>query len=417
MLAPLLGYSRGVGIDARWLVIGGDPGFFTVTKRIHNRLHGAAGDGGPLGDAERAAYEGSLALAAAELAERVRPTDAVVLHDPQTAGLIPALKAHGVPVIWRCHVGMDTPNAHAREAWAFLSPFVCQADAYVFSRPAFAWDDLERERLVIIAPSIDGLSPKNQVLPDGAVEAILAAAGLRERDGAASAPPVFARLDGSEGVVRREAVVDRERPLRPGERFVLQVSRWDRLKDPLGVIAGFVEHVPADSGAHLVYAGPAVEAVSDDPEGAEVLAEARAARAALSPEDRARVHLALLPMDDGDENAATVNALQRAADVVVQKSLAEGFGLTVAEAMWKSRPVVASRIGGIQDQIEDGRTGLLLDDPTDLAGYGRLVAELLAAPERAEALGTAAHERVREQYLGTRSLLDYVRLLDTVLGT
>jgi trehalose synthase len=120
-------------------------------------------------------------------------------------------------------------------------------------------------------------------------------------------------------------------------------------------------------------------------------------------------------MSDAEENAAIVNALQRAADVVVQKSLAEGFGLTVAEAMWKSRPVVASRIGGIQDQIEDGTSGVLLGDPADLEGYGHAVRGLLDAPERAAAMGAAAHERVRERFLGTHSLLDYLVLLEQLL--
>jgi trehalose synthase len=413
MLHPLLAYARGAGIDARWLVIGGEAPFFAVTKRIHNRLHGSAGDGGPLGDAERAVYEGALAAAASELAARAEGDDIVVLHDPQTAGLVPALKARGLPVVWRCHVGVDHPDDLARSAWDFLRPYVSAADAVVFSRAEFAWEGLDPARLALIAPSIDGLSPKNQDLAPETVAAVLAAAGLREGDG--GAPATFRRLDGREAVVERRAVVDRERPLRPGEPVVLQVSRWDRLKDPLGVIRGFAEHVPASTGAHLVYAGPAVEAVSDDPEGAEVLAEARAARAALAPETRERVHLALLPMDDADENAVIVNALQRDATVVVQKSLAEGFGLTVAEAMWKGRPVVASRIGGIQDQIEDGRSGLLLDDPADLAGYGALVTSLLEDPARAEAIGTAARERVRGQYLGTRSLLDYAALLERVL--
>ena len=127
------------------------------------------------------------------------------------------------------------------------------------------------------------------------------------------------------------------------------------------------------------------------------------------------MHLALLPMRDAEHNAVIVNALQRAADVVVQKSIAEGFGLTVAEAMWKRRAVVASRIGGIQDQIEHGISGLLLNDPADLAAYGDAVLELLKAPERAAAMGVAAHERVRERYLGTHSLIDYLDLFERVL--
>jgi trehalose synthase len=139
------------------------------------------------------------------------------------------------------------------------------------------------------------------------------------------------------------------------------------------VIQGFAEHVSPDLGAHLVYAGPDVEAVADDPEGLAVLREAVALRAGLPEEARRRIHFASLPMEDDEENAIIVNALQRHARVVVQKSIAEGFGLTVAEAMWKARPVVASRVGGIQEQIVDGDTGVLLDDPSDLAAYGAAV--------------------------------------------
>jgi trehalose synthase len=195
------------------------------------------------------------------------------------------------------------------------------------------------------------------------------------------------------------------------DRIVVQVSRWDRLKDPVGVIRGFADHVAPHTGAHLVLAGPAAEAVSDDPEGDQVLRDSMRAWELLSPAVRDQVHLVTLPMKDTDENATLVNALQRRAEVVVQKSLAEGFGLTVAEAMWKGRPVVASRIGGIQDQIEDGRTGLLISDPQDLAEYGAAVRSLLDDPGRAARMGAAARERVRHHFLGPRHLMQYGELL------
>jgi trehalose synthase len=193
--------------------------------------------------------------------------------------------------------------------------------------------------------------------------------------------------------------------------MVLQVSRWDRLKDPLGVIDGFVRHILPRCDAHLVYAGPSVEAVADDPEGKDVLEEARARFAALPRQAQDRIHLVTLPMTDLEENAVIVNALQRRADVVVQKSIAEGFGLTVAEAMWKRRPVVASRIGGIQDQIEDGRSGSLID-AQDLAAYGSAVVDLIADPEMAAVMGKQARQRVRNGFLGTRSLLQYIALFE-----
>ena len=197
--------------------------------------------------------------------------------------------------------------------------------------------------------------------------------------------------------------------LTPADPVVLQVSRWDHLKDPEGVIRGFAEHASAhETGAHLIYAGPAVEAVSDDPEGAQVLEEAIELRESLSDEARRNVHLVCLPMDDAEENAVIVNALQRNASVVVQKSIAEGFGLTVAEAMWKGRPIVATAVGGIQDQVVDGETGVLLADAHDLDAYGEAVRGLLEDPERAQRMGEAAKQRVRTEFLGARSLIDYL---------
>jgi trehalose synthase len=215
--------------------------------------------------------------------------------------------------------------------------------------------------------------------------------------------------------VDRRAELLEEARLTTADRMVLQVSRWDRLKDPLGVIAGFAEYVAPNSDAHLVYAGPSVAAVADDPEGAQVLREAQEAWRALPSDVRAHVHLATLPMEDDEENAAIVNALQRHASVVVQKSIAEGFGLTVAEAMWKGRPVVASRIGGIQDQIVDCVSGVLVDDPADLAGYGDAVSELLADPGRAERIGREAQRRVRDDFLGARSLIQYFDVVSKLL--
>jgi trehalose synthase len=413
MLRSLIGYARGAGLDARWVVVPGDAEFFALTKRLHNRLHGA-GDGAPLGENERAVYERRCRESAEGLARRVRPGDVVLLHDPQTAGMIPRMLQTGVPVIWRAHIGLDLPNDAAREAWRFLTPYVEQATLCVFSRLAFVWESLDATRVTVIAPSIDAFSPKNQVMSFASVAAVLRAAGLAA-DHHHPSRAAFERLDGSVGRVTRAAEVIEEHQLRLDTPLVAQVSRWDRLKDPIGVLAGFAEHVHADEHPHLVLAGPDVAAVADDPEGAEVLAEVERAWRGLPRDDRRRVHLALLPMADPDENAIIVNALQRRADVVVQKSLAEGFGLTVAEAMWKGRPVVASDVGGIQDQIEDGRTGWLVD-PGDLAGFGRRVSDLLADPHGAERMGAAAQRRVRDLFLGPRHLSQYVDLLDRLLA-
>jgi trehalose synthase len=416
MLRSLVGYVRGAGLDMRWLVMEGDAEFFGVTKRLHNRLHGAH-DPEPLGPAERAAYERCCARNANELAARIRSAGAlaILLHDPQTAGTIPRLLEVGVPVIWRAHIGLDLPNEAAREACRFLLPYVEPANACVFSRPAYAWEGLDPDRVSVIAPSIDAFSPKNHGMAFTSVTAVLRAAGLAA-DHHHRSRAIFERLDGTTGRVTRTARVIEEHALRLDTPLVAQVSRWDRLKDPLGVLAGFAEHVHLEEeDPHLVLAGPDVAAVADDPEGAEVLAEVDAVWHSLPRAVRRRVHLALLPMEDSDENAVIVNALQRRADVVVQKSLAEGFGLTVSEAMWKGRPVVASSVGGIQDQIEDGRTGWLVG-PTDLAAFGARVSAMLADPHAAERIGEAAQARVRDQFLGPRHLGQYVDLLGRVLS-
>jgi trehalose synthase len=213
----------------------------------------------------------------------------------------------------------------------------------------------------------------------------------------------------------RDLLVEGE-PVPADARVVLQVSRWDRLKDMTGVLIGFAGHLGAFADdVHLLLAGPDVAGVSDDPEGAAVLESCRCLRAGLDPAARARVHLATLPMDDVDENAHLVNALQRHATVVVQKSLAEGFGLTVTEPMWKARPVVASAVGGIADQIEDGVSGVLMRDPADLDGFAVAVAALLRDPGRMARLGEGGHERVRDYFLGDRHLVQWVQAFEGLL--
>ncbi len=414
LLESLVPYARGAGVDARWLVIEGPQAFFDVTKRIHNWLHGHVGDGGLLDQEARDIYEQALFANAAAICERVREGDVAIVHDPQPAGLIGALRNAGAAVIWRCHVGLDYPNEQARQAWAFLHRYLADADAYVFSRASFAWENLDPERVVVIPPSIDVFSPKNEALDGQAVLDVLTACrvlvGATEPSGG-----TFERQDGTPGRVDRHAEMFEDRPLEPEMPVVLQISRWDSLKDPLGVIRGFADYVAASTDAHLVLAGPAVTSVTDDPEGGLVFSEVKALRDGLDAEARGRVHLAALPMEDPEENAIIVNALQRHATIIAQKSLAEGFGLTVAEAMWKARPVVASRIGGIQSQIVDGESGVLLDDPRDLQAFGAAVTALLLDRPRATEIGEHARERVRYEFTSPRSLLDYLAVIDTVL--
>ena len=412
MLRSLVAYGRAAGVDLRWVVMGAEPDFFRITKRIHNNLHGNPGDGGPLGELEREIYEAAAAGAAQQIAEMIRPGDIVLLHDPQTAGVVPLLGETGAHIVWRAHIGIDMPNELAHRAWAFLLPYVQQAAAFVFSRREFVWDGLDTERVEIVRPSIDPFSAKNQHIAPNDLEAILRAAGALA--GGNGGTPAFTRTDGTEGRIERRVRAYEEAPLPMDLPAVTQVSRWDRLKDPLGVMEAFLSHVAPHTDAHLVLAGPETAAVSDDPEGADVVRVCADRWKSLAPEARARIHLALIPMDDAEENAAIVNALQRWSSVVVQKSLAEGFGLTVAEAMWKARPVVASRVGGIQDQIVEGESGVMVE-PRDLRGFGEAVVRLLHDPAGARGMGAAAQERVRNEFLGDRHLEEYVDVFERVI--
>jgi trehalose synthase len=415
MLQALLAYAKGAGVDTRWLVLDGTPDFFAFTKRLHNHLHGSPGDGGDIGDAERRLYEEVLGRNLDALRSWVRRGDIVILHDPQTAGLAAGLRDLGAHVLWRCHVGRDEANDRTDLAWSFLRPYVEDARGLIFSRRAFAPPWVDPDRLRVIPPSLDPFSAKNREMSDEDVATALRHTeiiDIPDDRGSLS----FVRRDGSPGSVRRHSGLVLGGAVPDGARLVLQVSRWDRLKDMAGVLTGFVGHLPIlPQDVHLMLVGPDVSGVSDDPEGREVLEECVAIwRDQPAPAQR-RLHLCSLPMDDVDENAHLVNALQRHATVVVQKSLVEGFGLTVTEPMWKGRPVIASGVGGIRDQVVDGESGVLLEDPYDLDTFAEQLDLLLRDPERAERMGRAARERVRTQYLGDRHLIQYVDLFASLL--
>ena len=241
MLRSHLAYLRAIGIDVRWVLAGGGADFFAVTKRIHNNLHGSSGDGGELGPAERQAYERGLEETVTELQRVVRPGDVAFLHDPQTLGLIGPMRDVGAHVLWRCHIGVDEPNETVRHAWRFLHPYVSEAHACIFSREQYVWDDLDRDKVTIVPPSIDPFSPKNQDLAPEAVEAILDVAGIGP-DGR-SGHSVFKRSDDTPGRVDRPGEMIQEAPVPTGAPLVTQVPRWDQLKDPIGLIDCFAEHV------------------------------------------------------------------------------------------------------------------------------------------------------------------------------
>lgn len=408
MLRGFLPYVRDVGIDTRWIVLRESAEFFTLTKRIHNRLHGFPGDDGGLARLDRELYEQTLADSAGHLLRLIQEGDIVYLHDPQTAGLIPAINQAGGTSIWRCHIGSDDPSAWATSAQRFLMPYVREADVCVFTSRRYVWPGLGEVPCWIIPPGIDAFSPKNQEITPEAIEDIIGAIGLGEKRPAVDPP--FTRSDGTPARVERVAEVTQADRLEPGCPLISQVSRWDRLKDHAGLLQCFDSFL-RDEPFHLALVGPSTRAVADDPEGSEVYSAVMAAYESLEPASRERVHIVNLPMDDLDENGAMVNAIQRRSEIVVQKSLAEGFGLTVTEAMWKSTPVVASGLGGIQEQIRNGENGILIDDPEDLASFAGAVRRLGRDRDLARSLGEAARRTVVDKYLAPRRLVDHFEMI------
>jgi trehalose synthase len=418
MLHPQLSYARGLGIAVRWLVVEGPPEFFVVTKRLHNALHDTIGDGSELGAEQAALYERVSAENFRELGGRVKPGDVVVCHDPQTAGLVRHLLELGARVVWRCHIGHEESGAELQRGWAFLRKYVEPVHVAVFSRDAYAPSWLPRARAITLPPTIDPFSLKNRWLSDATARAILCVTDLVATTPCEREAATFVRDDGTTALVTRRATVFRSvRPPGPNVPLVVQVSRWDRMKDHAGLIEAFSRllHILPSTRAELLLAGPVVGGVADDPEAGNVLQDVERIWLASPREVRERVHIAQLPMTDADENAAIVNALQRHATVIVQKSLREGFGLTVTEAMWKSRAVVASAVGGIVDQIEDGVHGLLVRDPTKRDEVAAALARVLGDGDLARSLGRAAHERVAHDYLMTGSLMRWSSLMRTLL--
>ncbi|MBW3070353.1 glycosyltransferase [Actinomyces sp. 594] len=407
IVAPLVGYALDIGIDARWLVLDAPREFNTIAARLHAGIHGDRGDGGKLAEKQRDIYEHVIASNAENVVDEIRDGDVVILHDPPTAGLAKALKAAGATVIWRCHLGAQDTGDTGQHAWAFLDRYLEEVDLVVVSRPNYRPPFVEPERCVVIAPSINPDSPKNRVLDLDEAWSVARLAGVFDGE-----PPfdavAFVHEDGRpDSLGELPSLAGAGLPVPQGVRVVAQVSRWDRLKGGKELVDAFAENVaqlPAD--AHLLLVGPDPDP-NRDAESAAVLGEVLDRWDLLPDSVASRVHIAAIPMHDRDVNAIVVNAVQRVANVVTQRSLVEAFGLPVAEAMWKKAPVVASAVGGIQDQIDDGVDGVLVD-PADGAAWAQAVADVLRFPERARDMGLAAHESVRRDFLPDRHLLELV---------
>lgn len=353
ILAKLVPLKKELGIEASWEAISGDQGFFATTKSFHNALQGSTTT---IPQARLEAYEETNRRNAASLRAKIESADIVFVHDPQPAPLAAYTPERVGKWIWRCHIDVSRPQ---RPVWRYLRQFLVQYDASIFSLAAFAQPLPHTQYL--IPPSIDPLSEKNAPLTDDETRAVFESFGI-----------------------------DR------GRSVMLQVSRFDRFKDPVGVIEAYRLAKKFSPGLQLVLAGGTAD---DDPEGAAVLEETEAA-AAGDPD----VHILLLPPD----SHRTINALQTAADVVLQKSTREGFGLTVAEAMWKGKPVIGGDVGGIRLQIVDDHTGFLVSTPE---GAALRIRHLLHHRARLREMGEKAKAYVRENFLLTRHLREYLTVM------
>jgi trehalose synthase len=357
LLSTHVPLTRDVGLEADWQVIHGSDEFFGVTKTVHNALQGADVEWNT--QMERVYLERVLDNALALDGEY----DFIVIHDPQPVAMREFVRGHsadrpGTKWIWRCHIDLTDANPLV---WDFYRPYVEQYDASVWTMPQFVPASLSMDRIVHAPPCIDPLSVKNLDLADPFVKELCKGYGVRSQD-----------------------------PL------LVQVSRFDPWKDPVGVIEAFRIVRKDVPDAQLVLAG---SMATDDPEGFhywELTNEARAG----DPD----IHLLSNIQQVG---AVQINAFQRAANVVIQKSLREGFGLTVAEGLWKGRPVVGGRCGGITLQIEDGINGYLVDDVEQTAAR---CTELLGNPDKADAMGQTGRETVRSNFCSTRELEDWLRL-------
>ncbi|MBU2541673.1 MAG: glycosyltransferase [Candidatus Omnitrophica bacterium] len=341
-MVPLL---NELGVQTKWDVIKGGEQFFAVTKKFHNALHGKPED---IGQRD---FDIFMQTSLKNIEEVNTYGDIVYIHDPQPIALIRKKAAN--KWLWRCHIDISNPD---EKVWSFLKDFIVKYDSAVFSAPAFSRPLPIRQYL--ISPSIDPLSDKNIKLPPETIKTVL-----------------------------HKYNIIQDKPI------ITQISRFDRLKDPLGVIQAY-KLVKRYIDCQLILAGGSA---TDDPEGAKVFSEVQE----MAKEDK-DIHILLMSQNDIE-----INALQSASTVIVQKSLREGFGLTVAEALWKAKPVVASNVGGIPLQIKHKYSGLLCHS---VQGAAYNIKQLLNSPSYAKKLGQNGREHIRNNFLITRHIRDYMLL-------
>jgi len=358
ILSSMVPLINNVGIDEDWRILHGNPDFFTITKKFHNALQG--------GKIHFTEMKKKLYLKTNEefsAYTRLGQNQVVIIHDPQPLPLITFYKKRQ-PWIWRCHIDLTSPN---KKLWDFLKNFILQYDIVVISLENYRHKDLYVDQRVI-PPAIDPLSPKNVELSQVTIEKYL-----------------------------KKFHILLDKPI------ITQISRFDKWKDPEGVIDVF-KKVKEEVDARLILCG---SMATDDPEGYKIYE--RVKRKADKLIEKGDVILIT------SENNILVNVLQRVSSVIIQKSIKEGFGLTVTEALWKERPVVASNIGGITLQIKDGETGFLLE-PDDTDNFAKKVIEIIKDKELAIELGRNGKEHVRKNFLITRLIIQHLDLLNEVLS-
>lgn len=346
ILSRMIPLLQNLGIDAHWDVIKGGDKFFNITKKIHNGLHGV--------DVHLTDEEIEIFLEAnrQNIKELNLYGDIIFVHDPQPIALIEKKSEIGKKWLWRCHIDFSNPK---EQIWLFLKNYIEQYDASVFSAPSFAKE--LKIKQILISPSIDPLSDKNRQLSDEEIKSVF-----------------------------NKFKINMEKPV------ITQISRFDYLKDPLGVIKAY-KLVKKYIDCQLVLAGGGA---TDDPEGEKVLKDVLQESA-----DDPDIFVLLLPPGSDIE----INALQRGSTVILQKSLKEGFGLTVAEALWKEKPVIAGAVGGIPMQITHKYSGILT---STIDGTAYWIKQLLQSPEYAKKLGKNGKEHIKNNFLITRHIKDYI---------
>lgn len=358
ILSEMIPLTNALGIDAKWEVLKAENEFFSCTKMFHNLLQGR---GGPLpNSALLHAYEETNAKNAEELRPILEDADIVIIHDPQPLPLIAHFPNKKGKWIWRCHIEVASSS---RPIWKYLKRFIDKFDSSIFSI-----EDFVRplpHPIYLIPPSIDPFSEKNIDLDQEEISEVY-----------------------------KKFKIDLERPV------ILQVSRFDRFKDPLGVIEAYRLAKKFYPSLQLVLAGGEA---SDDPEGELVLRDVE-----IAAKDIADIHVLLLP----PTSHRTINALQRGADIVLQKSIKEGFGLTVTEALWKMKPVIGGNTGGIRLQVINHHTGFLVNTPE---GAAHRIRYLLQNPQKGKEFGMKGKRLVKENFLLTRNLREYLTLISILL--